>query len=75
MNINFDHRGYLVRLIYGRQPQVFAMPGQIERRYWLFEHGCSVTGPSLSDALHTVEWLLKARRTANGLLQQRGCVV
>jgi hypothetical protein len=52
---------------------VFAMPGEVERRYWLFDRGLSVTSPSLSDALQTAEWLSKARRTANGLLQQRGC--
>jgi len=73
MDRNFDQRGYLVRQIYGRQPQVFAMPGEIERRYWLFDSGLSVTGPSLTDALQTVEWLLRARRTANGLLKLQGC--
>jgi hypothetical protein len=62
MMTSFDHRGYLVRLIYGAKPQVFEVPGKVVSRYWLFSYGFSVTAPSMTEALLTTERLLKRAR-------------
>lgn len=47
----FDHRGYLVRLIFGCRPQVFVLPGRIDSRVWRIENGVAVKNQSMTDAL------------------------
>lgn len=47
----FDNRGYLVRLIFGRKPQVFLIPGVVDSRIWDIEHGVAVKNQSMVDAL------------------------
>lgn len=47
----FDSRGYLVRLIFGRKPQVFPIPGVVDARIWRFEYGGAVKDQSMVDAL------------------------
>ena len=47
----FDQRGYLVRQIFGRKPEVFALPGRVDSRVWRIEHGVAVKDQSMVDAL------------------------
>lgn len=47
----FASRGYLVRLIFGRKPQVFCIPGPVSARVWRIERGVAVKGMSMSEAL------------------------
>ena len=42
---------YLVRMIEGRQAQVFPMRGLYEKRHWIFRDGVAVIDQSLSSAL------------------------
>ena len=50
----FDARGFLVRLIYGMKPKVFAVPGIVDAKIWAFPHGMAVANQSLSAAMTTV---------------------
>lgn len=71
----FDQRGYLIRMIYGRKPQVFEVPGKVDSRYWLFDYGFSVTSQSMTEGLLTAESLMKAKRITSRVLTKRSCTV
>lgn len=62
----FDTRGYLVRLIFGRRPQVFEIPGVVEPKVWKFTNGVSVRDQSLSEALDQVDRLAVIRENLKG---------
>lgn len=47
----FDQRGYLVRLIFGQRPRVFELPGRVDSRVWMIEHGVAVKNQSMTQAL------------------------
>lgn len=47
----FAHRGYLVRLIFGKRPQVFELPGRVDQRVWRISNGVAIKHPSMTDAL------------------------
>ena len=59
----FDTRGFLVRLIFGRRPQVFPVPGVVELKVWRFANGISVRGPSLSEALDRANELANLKKS------------
>lgn len=62
----FDTRGYLVRLIFGHRPQVFELPGRVERKIWRFTNGIAVRDPSLSVALDLVNEISGLKQATEG---------
>jgi hypothetical protein len=58
----FDTRGFLVRLVFGRRPQVFQLPGIVQPKIWRFANGIAVRGPSLSEALHQANELANLKK-------------
>lgn len=62
----FDTRGYLVRLIFGRRPQVFQIPGIVQPKIWRFTNGIAIRDQSLTVALDQIEELANLRRQIGG---------
>jgi hypothetical protein len=60
----FDARGFLVRLVFGRRPQVFQLPGIVKPKVWRFATGIAVRGPSLSEALDQANELANLKKNA-----------
>ena len=58
----FDTRGFLVRLVFGRRPQVFQLPGIVHPKVWRFATGIAVRGPSLSEALDQANELANLKK-------------
>lgn len=58
MSDRFDHRGYLVRLIFGRKPKVFVLPGLVVSRVWRIQHGVVVKHQSMTEALAIADRIL-----------------
>jgi hypothetical protein len=59
----FDTRGFLVRLVFGRRPQVFQLPGIVVPKVWRFANGIAVRGQSLSEALGQANELANLKKT------------